>query len=104
MKPLRKIRALFRKEKLEAEMAEELRGHVELRTQRNIAAGMAPETARYAALKDFGGAEQIKERCRDERRHGWILLEHLAQDLRFASRSLRRNAGFAATIVLPLAI
>ena len=49
MKLIRKICALIRREKLEAEMAEELRGHLELQTQANLAAGMTPDEARYAA-------------------------------------------------------
>jgi putative ABC transport system permease protein len=104
MKPLQKIRAFFRREKLDHEMADEIRAHIELRTQRNLEAGMSPEEARYAAMRAFGGVEQIKERCRDERRRGWIWLEQFSQDLRHAIRSLRRNPGFATAIVLTLAL
>jgi hypothetical protein len=64
---LRKLRALFRKEKLDSEMSEELRLHLELQTRENIACGMLPDEARYAAQRSFGGVEQIKERARDER-------------------------------------
>ncbi|MES1166496.1 MAG: permease prefix domain 1-containing protein, partial [Pseudomonadota bacterium] len=45
MKLLGKIRALFHRGKLDAEMAEEMRAHVELQTQANLAAGMAPDEA-----------------------------------------------------------
>lgn len=104
MNPWRKIRALLRRRKIEREMAEEIRAHLELRTQRNVAAGLPPEEARTAALRAFGGVEQIKERCRDERWRGTIWLEQLAQDLRHAVRSLRRNPGFTTAIVLTLAL
>ena len=48
-------------------MAEEMQAHVDLLTERNIAAGMSPEEARNAALRQFGGVEQIKEVAREQR-------------------------------------
>ncbi len=62
----RKLTALFRKKKLDAEMAEEMRLHLERRIEENIAGGLSPEDARYAAQREFGGVEQIKERARDQ--------------------------------------
>src|SRR4051812_2695775 len=104
MNLLRKLRALFRREKLEREMSEEMRAHLELQTQQNVARGMSADEARYAARRTFGGVEQLKEQCRDERRRGWVWLEHLAQDLRYAGGSLRRNPVFTATAVLTLVL
>lgn len=104
MNPLHRIRTHVRKGKFERELNEELRAHVELRIARNIADGMSPEEARCAAMRTFGGVEQIKERCRDERWRGWIWLEQLSHDVRHALRSWRRNPGFAAAIVLTLAL
>src|SRR5688572_10570443 len=104
MKFLKRIRTFFRGEKLDQEMRDEIRAHIELRTQRNLAAGMSPEEAHSAAMRAFGGVEQIKERCRDERRRGWNWLEQFSQDLHHAARSLRRNPGFTAAIVLTLAL
>jgi hypothetical protein len=49
-----RVRALFAKRKLDAEMHEEMRSHVEMQTRENIDAGMSPEEARYAALRQFG--------------------------------------------------
>ena len=102
MKLLRKLRALFRKETLDREMSEEMRLHLELQTEKNIAAGMNPDEARYLARRQFGGVEQIKERARDQR--GWMWLEHLWRDLRFSSRSLRRSPAFSAAVVATLAL
>ena len=71
----RRLRALFRKNTLEAEMDEELRFHFEKQIEDNIRAGMTQQEARYAALRAFGGVEQVKEQCRDSR--GIRLVEEL---------------------------
>ena len=102
MSIVRKIRAVFRRRKLDAEMSEEMRAHLELQAAENVARGMSVENARYAALRSFGGVEQIKERAREQR--GVLWLEQTLQDLRYTARSLRRNPGFTATIVLTLAL
>src|SRR5665213_2408054 len=63
-----RLRAMIGKRKLDAEMDEEMRSHVEMRTQENVAAGMPPDAARAAALQEFGWTESIKETCREQRR------------------------------------
>jgi putative ABC transport system permease protein len=102
MKLLRKFFALFRKNKLDAEMAEEMRLHLEQRTRENVARGMSPEEARFAARRKFGGVEQAKEIARDGR--GFVWLEQARQDLRYAARQLVRTPGFTAVVVLTLAL
>src|SRR5438876_486206 len=97
-----KLRALFRKSQLEVEMGEELRFHLEKQIEDNIKAGMTGESARYAALRSFGGVEQIKEECRDMR--GTRCIEDLVQDLRYGLRTLRRSPGFATVAVLVLGL
>jgi putative ABC transport system permease protein len=102
MKLLRRLRALFRRKRFESEMTEELRAHLDMQEQANRAAGMAPEEARYAARRQFGHLDGIKETVRDQR--GWVWLEQTLRDVRYAARMLRRNRGFAAAAVTSLAL
>jgi macrolide transport system ATP-binding/permease protein len=99
---LAKLRALFRKEKLDRDMAEEMRFHLAQRAADHVEDGLSPDEARYAAQRKFGGVEQIKEQCRDERGGRW--LEDFSQDRRYAFRQLRGNPGFALVAILTLAI
>jgi putative ABC transport system permease protein len=99
--PLR-LRSIFRRAQVEQELDEELRYHIDRQIEENIAIGMTPEGARYAALRAIGGVEQRKEECRDMRRMNYI--DDLLRDLRHAGRNLRRNPGFAALSILIMAL
>ena len=99
--PLR-VRSLLRRTRVEQDLDDEIRDHLERRIEAEMARGMTREQARYFALRAFGGVEQAKEGCRDMRHVTFI--DHLRQDLRFAIRQLLRHRGFAVTAITVLTL
>ena len=97
-----RLRALFRRRAVEEDLAEELRFHLDEETERNVARGMAPAEARLAARRAFGNVTAAQESARQT--FTWRWLEDLAQDARYGLRSLRQNRGFAATVLLIVAL
>ena len=98
----RRMISLLRSGRLDRDMDEELRFHLERLIEDNIKAGMSSEEARYAAMRAFGGVEQIREECRDMRAARFI--EELWHDLRYGIRMLRKNPGFSAVAIVTLAL
>src|SRR5436190_10289946 len=94
---IRRLRALFRKEKLDRDMAEEMRFHLAQRAADHVDNGMPADEARYAALRKFGNAGVIQERVREQR--GLPFVEDLVADVRFAGRTLRKHPGFTAVAI-----
>jgi putative ABC transport system permease protein len=97
-----RFRSLFRKAELDSEMEQEMRSHIAMQTNENIDAGMAPGEARYAALREFGWVESVKEDCREQRGFSW--LEDFAKDVRHGARMLWKNPGFTCAVMLTLAL
>src|SRR5271169_6587681 len=92
-----RCRALFRAGRLDAELDEELRAHMEMAAEEHERRGMAAEEARLAALRGMGGVTQTKEKYRMQR--GWPLVEQAGRDVRFGLRQLRKSPAFALSAV-----
>ncbi|HYR90638.1 MAG TPA: ABC transporter permease [Terriglobia bacterium] len=95
--PLR-LRSLFQRRRVEQDLDDEIRYHLERQIQKNIDDGLTSEEARYAALRAMGSVEQRKEECRDVRKVHFI--EDVLRDLHYAFRMMRRNPGFTLLTVL----
>jgi predicted permease len=93
---------IFRRNKLYGDLAEEMRLHLEERTEQLMGEGMSRTEAERAARRVFGNATVLEERSREV----WHLpvVESLGGDLKLVFRRLRKSPGFAATVILTLAI
>ena len=99
---VQRLAAFFRRRRLEDDLDDELRSHLEMSIELNLRRGMSPAAARREALRSFGGVEQTKEIYRDQR--GLPMIETTLQDLRFGLRMLRRSPGFSILAILCLTL
>jgi hypothetical protein len=98
----RRLRALVRREVLEAEMNDELRLHFEMAVAAGMRQGLSNEQAEAQTRHLFGGMEQVKEIYRDAR--GVRVIEELVRDLRYGFRALWRSPGFSIIVLLTLTL
>ena len=97
-----RLRGTFGRGPREADLAAEIESHLQHHIDDNVARGMSAEEARRQAHLQLGGLEATKEAVREQR--GVPFLERLAQDARYALRTMRRNPGFAALVIVTLAL
>ena len=103
MKPIRLLFAgIFRRSRMEREMAEELTSHLQNRTDDLVRSGCSPREAARRARLEFGAVEGYKESCREA--HGLAWFDELRGNLRFTLRSLRGSPGYFLAAALSLAI
>ena len=102
MSLIRRISNLFSRSKVDLEIEAELKSHIEMRIEGNIAAGMSPEDARRDALLRFGNPTTTKERVVGA--DAVLTLDSIWSDIRYACRQLSKNPGFACTAILVLAL
>ena len=93
---------VFRRGTVYGDLAEEMRLHLEERTEQFIREGLSRNEAEQAARRSFGNATLLEERSREVWRLPW--LESIGTDLKLVFRRLGKSPGFAATVILTLAI
>jgi putative ABC transport system permease protein len=97
-----RLLALFQKRRLDHDLDDDIRAHLELAEFDAIRSGLTPEEARQASRRHFGGIEEMKEDHRDQRSVPWI--ENLLRDFRYGVGAVARDPAFAAVTIGLLAM
>ena len=99
---LRRVVAYFRRDRLDDDVAEEIRLHLNLRERALIDSGLAPADAYREARRQFGNATLIREQTRDQ--WGGSSIDMLIQDVRYGLRMIRKAPGFSVVAIASLAV
>lgn len=96
------VAAVFQKGRVERELSEELRTHIDMLTEENLQRGMPPQEARYAAMRTFGGVERVEQVYRE--RMGLPLVENLVRDGQYGFRQVLRDPFFCGAVIVIVAL
>src|SRR5262245_41091582 len=97
-----RLRTILHRARVEQELEEELRFHIEQRIDLEVSKGRSSSDARQIALRAMDGIEQQKEVCRDMRRTRFV--DELLQDVRYSFRSMRKTPALSLVILSSLAL
>jgi predicted permease len=92
----------WQRRRRDVELAYELEAHIERETADRIAAGKSPDEARFAAMRKLGNITRIREDMYEQ--NSILVLETVRQDASYALRMIRKQPGFAAAVILTLAL